>query len=187
MPMAGETFPLPVRWVRFAYPPYENHTFPPSLQRRTRMRGVIAAALWPRAGIVKGAAASPLNTFARGKATESARTLANGTVHRAYIVALYASRLPDGQREKPGAGATFADGGCGFAYPPYGYAGFIRRVRLRLPALRLRGFYKAGAIRLTAAATLHPAHHYPVIPLTDWRKSWRLARVSLHPTLLNSF
>ncbi|EPN5739051.1 hypothetical protein ACUU3S_003079, partial [Cronobacter dublinensis] len=26
--------------------------------------GFLAAALWPRAGIVKGAAASPLNTFA---------------------------------------------------------------------------------------------------------------------------
>ncbi|PUX15109.1 hypothetical protein AUN14_08800 [Cronobacter muytjensii] len=59
--------------------------------------GVIAAALWPRAGIVKGAAASPLNTFAGGKATESACALANVTVQRAYLFALHASRLPAGR------------------------------------------------------------------------------------------
>ncbi len=126
--MTGETFPLPVRWVRFAYPPYENHTFPPTFSAERGCEGVVAAALWPRAGIVKGAAASPLNTFARGKATESARALANGTVHRAYIVALHASCLPAGRARNrarmpglPMAGETLPlpVRWVRFAYPPY--------------------------------------------------------------------
>ncbi|PUY99598.1 hypothetical protein B8W52_21205, partial [Cronobacter sakazakii] len=60
-----------------AYPPYKNlirilrrvgkrkrtHLWKMKSHRRCRVFS-LAAALWPRAGMVKGAAASPLNTFA---------------------------------------------------------------------------------------------------------------------------
>ncbi|PQY12871.1 hypothetical protein C5964_19285 [Cronobacter sakazakii] len=68
---------MDVRRVRCAYPPYENpirilrrggkrkrtHLWKMKSHRRCRVFS-LAAALWPRAGMVKGAAASPLNTFA---------------------------------------------------------------------------------------------------------------------------
>ncbi len=148
-----------VGWVSVSAPTLRKSHPPPTISAERRCEGVIAAALWPRAGIVKGAAASPLNTFARGKVTESARALANGTVHRAYIVALHASHHPAG-RDRDG-------GWC-----------HIRRwrVRLRLPALRLRRLprcCRVGKRQRTHLTKITPSPQ-PAAPDADARGLLRL-------------
>ncbi len=131
-------------------------------------RGLFRLPFGREAGLLRGRRRAPLTRSREGR-RQSQRAPWRTEPFTALTQSPLTQAVSRRAEIETGAGATFADGGCGFAYPPYGYACFIMRV----PALRLRRCCRVGKRQRTHLTKITPSLR-PSAPDADARGLFRL-------------